>query len=151
MLINKTISRLFFLVVFLSQVFQVQAQTVFGKWKTFDEHTNEYESIIEVYEQEGKAYAKVYHIVDPEKREAICIGCKDDRKNKPILGLELMTGLKKKGDEWSGGKILDPKSGKEYKCYMELLDDSTLKVRGYIGISMFGKTAIWKRVKEPTD
>lgn len=121
------------------------AQEVVGKWKTFDENTQQYESVIEVYQDNGKIYAKVFHIVDPEKRGATCIACKDDRKNKPILGLELMTGLKKNGNQWSGGKILDPKSGKEYKCYMELLDENTLKVRGFIGFSLFGKTAIWKR------
>ena len=48
----------------------------------------------------------------------------------------------------SGGKILDPKNGKEYKCYIKLIDNNTLKLRGYIGISMFGRTAIWKRAAE---
>ena len=74
--------------------------------------------------------------------------CDGKRKNEPILGMNILTGLKKDGDEWSGGKILDPKNGKEYKCYLQLLDDNTLKLRGYIGISMFGRTAIWKRAEE---
>ena len=45
-------------------------------------------------------------------------------------------------------EILDPKNGKEYKCYIKLIDNNTLKLRGYIGISMFGRTAIWKRAEE---
>ena len=59
--------------------------------------------------------------------------------------MNILTGLQKEGDEWSGGKILDPKNGKEYKCYIQLLDGNTLKIRGYIGFSVFGRTAIWKR------
>ena len=62
--------------------------------------------------------------------------------------MNILTGLKKDGNELSGGKILDPKNGKEYKCYLQLLDNNTLKLRGYIGISMFGRTAIWKIAKE---
>ena len=62
--------------------------------------------------------------------------------------MNILTGLNKDGNEWSGGKILDPKNGKEYKCYIQLLDKNTLKLRGYIGFSMFGRTAIWKRAPE---
>ncbi|MBL4604664.1 MAG: DUF2147 domain-containing protein, partial [Flavobacteriaceae bacterium] len=68
--------------------------------------------------------------------------------DQPILGMDILTGLKEDGDEWSGGKILDPKNGKSYKCYIKLLDNNTLKLRGYVGFSMFGRTAIWKRAKQ---
>ncbi len=121
-------------------------QTIFGKWNSFDEETNEIESIVEVYKKDGKAYAKIISISDPKKRSATCFKCTGKRKDEPIVGMEILTGLKEKGDEWSGGKILDPKNGKEYKCYIKLLDKNTLKLRGYIGISLFGRTAIWKRV-----
>lgn len=123
------------------------AQTIFGKWNSFDEQTNKKESVIEVYEKDGKAYAKIVEILDPERKTATCIECKGDRKDQPILGMDILTGLKKKKDEWSGGKILDPKNGKEYKCYIKLLDNNTLKLRGYIGISLLGRTAIWKRAQ----
>ena len=134
------------LVVFLST--SLSAQTVFGKWNSFDEETNEIESVIEVYEKDGKAYAKIIKITDPERQDATCFKCKGKRKDQPILGMDILTGLKKKDDEWSGGKILDPKNGKEYKCYIKLLDDNTLKLRGYIGFSLLGRTAIWKRAQE---
>ncbi len=124
------------------------SQTIFGKWNSFDEETNKIESVIEVYKKDGKAYAKIIEITDPEKRSATCTACKGKIKNTPILGLNILNGLKKDGDEWSGGKILDPKNGKEYKCYIKLKDKNTLKIRGYIGISLFGRTAIWKRAGE---
>ncbi len=124
------------------------SQTIFGAWNSFDEETNKIESVIEIYEKDTKAFAKIISIKDANKSSARCVECDGKRKNEPILGMNILTGLKKDGDEWSGGKILDPKNGKEYKCYLQLLDDNTLKLRGYIGISMFGRTAIWKRAEE---
>ena len=62
-------------------------------------------------------------------------------------GIIIIQGLKKNGDEYSGGKILDPQHGKYYKCYINLENENKLKVRGYIGISLFGRTQYWHRVK----
>ena len=121
------------------------SQTIFGAWNSFDEETNRLESVIEVYEKNDQAFAKITKITNLENQGATCINCSGKRKNAPILGMNILTGLKKDGDEWSGGKILDPKNGKEYKCYIQLLDENTLKIRGYIGFSMFGRTAIWRR------
>ena len=124
------------------------SQTIFGKWNSFNEETNKVESVIEVYEKDSKAFAKIISIKDPSRSSAKCVECNGKRKNAPILGMNILTGLNKDGNEWSGGKILDPKNGKEYKCYIQLLDKNTLKLRGYIGFSMFGRTAIWKRAPE---
>ena len=61
----------------------------------------------------------------------------------------ILWGLKKDGDEWSGGKILDPENGKSYKCWIQVIDDGRrLKVRGYIGISLLGRTQYWKKAKD---
>ena len=121
------------------------SQTIFGKWNTYDEVSKEIESVVEIYEKDGRAFAKIIDIIDSEKRSAICINCSGQLKNKPILDMDILTGLKKNGEEWSNGKILDPKNGKYYKCYVKLIDNNTLKLRGYIGFSVFGRTAIWKR------
>jgi len=61
--------------------------------------------------------------------------------------MDILTGLSKDNDEWSGGKILDPRNGKIYKCYIKLVNKNKLKIRGYIGVSLFGKTAYWHRSK----
>lgn len=124
------------------------SQTIFGKWNSFDEDTEKKESVIEVYKKDGKAYARIVEILNPDRKDATCFKCKGQRKDQPILGMDILTGLEKDDDEWSGGKILDPKNGKEYKCYIKLLDENTLKLRGYIGISLIGRTAIWKRADE---
>jgi uncharacterized protein (DUF2147 family) len=67
-------------------------------------------------------------------------------KSRPVLGLPLIQGFKYAGDGvWSDGHIYDPKSGKLYSCKMTLMMDGRLKVRGYVGISLFGRTDIWVR------
>jgi len=127
--------------------FSVEAQTasIFGKWHSISSKTGKVDGTIEIYKENNKAYAKIIEIANPADRDKICIYCKGKNKNKPILGMVILDGLKKNGDEWSGGKILDPKSGNVYKCYIKLKDVSTLKLRGYIGISLFGRTEYWKR------
>ncbi|WKD86473.1 hypothetical protein KCTC32516_01848 [Polaribacter huanghezhanensis] len=123
------------------------SQSILGKWKSVDEETNKDESIIEVYQENGKFYGKIIQLLDPKTKNAVCENCKGKNKNKPIKGLVIINGLKKDGDEWSGGKVLDPKNGKEYKCYITLKDNNTMKLRGYIGFSVFGRTAYWYRIK----
>ena len=126
-------------------VLNLQSQSIFGKWHSTNEETGEVDSVIEVYEKNGKAFAKVIEIKNPKRKNAICDLCTGDNKNKPILGLNILTGLEKDGEEWSGGKILDPRNGKVYKCYIKLENENKLKIRGYIGFSLIGKTAFWTR------
>ena len=124
-----------------------QNSTVIGKWKTIDDETGKAISVVEIFERSGKIYGKVIEILDAEHRKKVCSNCSDDDKNKPILGLVVIKGLKKDKDEYGGGKILDPKNGKLYKCYITLESKDKLKVRGYIGISLFGRTQYWFREK----
>ncbi len=124
-----------------------EAQSIFGEWKSIDAETGKIEAIITVYKENEKVYAKIVDISNPADKNKICIYCKGKNKDKPILGMIILDGLKEDGDEWSGGKILDPKNGKRYACYIKLKDSNTLKLRGYIGISLFGRTEYWKRVE----
>lgn len=124
------------------------SQTVIGKWKTIDDVTGQAKSIVEIYEKSGKIYGKVIEIFDKNRANDLCTKCTEDNdKNKPILGLTIIKDLKKDGDEYSSGKILDPKTGTLYKCSITLEGTDKLKVRGFIGISLFGRTQTWIRVK----
>jgi uncharacterized protein (DUF2147 family) len=68
-------------------------------------------------------------------------------QSRPIVGLPLIQGFKYAGDNvWSDGSIYDPESGKTYSCKMTLMMDGSLRVRGYVGISLFGRTEIWTRL-----
>ena len=115
-----------------------------GKWKTIDDETGKAKSIVEIWKKsDGKYYGKVSQLlIKPEY--ANCVACKDDRKNKPILGMEIIRGLKKDGNEFTGGSITDPKNGKSYKCTITR-DGDKLNVRGYMGISLIGRTQTWQK------
>lgn len=123
------------------------AQDVLGNWKTIDDETGEAKSIVEIYKKDGEIYGKVVDILDPSKKDATCRDCPDDAKGKPIMGLVILKGLKKDGKEYSGGTILDPNNGKVYKCLIALENADKLKVRGYIGFSLLGRSQYWQRVK----
>lgn len=135
------------LFTFLAFVSYAYAQaSVLGKWKTIDDQTGKAKSIVQVYEKEGKIYAKILELLDESKKGMLCTQCKGQNKNKPIEGMVIIDGLSKDGNEWNGGKILDPSSGKEYKCYIQM-EGNKLKVRGFVGFSLIGRTQYWHRVK----
>lgn len=116
-----------------------------GKWKTIDDETKQPKSVVEIYKKsDGKYYGKITQLlIKPENPN--CVACKDDRKGKPLTGLEIIRGLKKEGNEFTGGTITDPKTGKTYKCTITKSGDQ-LSVRGYVGISLMGRTQTWQKV-----
>ena len=117
-----------------------------GKWKTVDDETGQAKSIVEILKKaDGKYYGKIIKLLQKPEND-YCVNCKDDRKNKPLIGLEIIRSLKKDGNEFSGGNITDPKSGKTYKCTITR-DGEKLNVRGYLGFSLIGRTQIWTSVK----
>ncbi|MBM7418924.1 MULTISPECIES: DUF2147 domain-containing protein [Chryseobacterium] len=134
------------LATFVLSLFSVMSfAQIEGKWKTIDDETKQAKSIVEIYKKsDGKYYGKVSQLLikpaDPN-----CTSCKDDRKGKPILGLEIIRGLAKDGDEFTGGTITDPKTGKTYKCTITKSGDK-LNVRGYMGVSILGRTQVWQKV-----
>jgi len=135
------------LTLFISIVFYGQNHSVIGKWRTIDDQSGKAKAIVEIYERSGKIYGKIIDIFDDEKKKNLCVNCPGDEKNKPVLGLVVIKGLAKNGNEYNSGKILDPTSGKSYKCFLALEGNDKLKVRGYIGVPLFGRTQTWIRVK----
>ncbi|PRD49062.1 DUF2147 domain-containing protein [Sphingobacterium haloxyli] len=118
-------------------------QNIIGKWKTIDDETGEARSVVEIFQKsDGKYYGKISRLlIKPENDK--CLQCKDDRKNQPLLGLEIIRGITKKGGEFSGGTIVDPKNGKTYKCNITR-EGNRLLVRGYVGFSLIGRTQTWQ-------
>ncbi|MDM1556802.1 DUF2147 domain-containing protein [Chryseobacterium indologenes] len=116
-----------------------------GKWKTIDDETKQAKSIVEIFKKsDGKYYGKISQLLT-KPADPNCTTCKDDRKGKPLVGLEIIRGLKKEGDEFTGGNITDPKTGKTYKCTITKSGDK-LNVRGYLGLSLLGRTQVWEKV-----
>lgn len=135
------------LVVFFAIICNAQSQGVIGKWKTVDDETGKPKSVVEIYEKSGKIYGKIIEIFEADKRNRVCEECSGEDKNKPILGMVIIKGLRKDGNEYGDGQILDPKNGKLYKCFITLEGNDKLKLRGYVGVSLFGRTQYWSRVK----
>jgi uncharacterized protein (DUF2147 family) len=123
------------------------SQTIFGRWITIDDETGNKKGIVEIFEENGKVYGRIIEILEPEHRKRKCNKCEGVNKDKPILGLTIIKGLTKKGDTYDGGEIIDPKNGKTYRCKITLDGKDKLIVRGYLGISLFGRSQVWIRQK----
>lgn len=133
------------LATFVLSLFSVMSfAQIEGKWKTIDDETNKPKSIVEIFKKsDGKYYGKISQLlIKPENNN--CVKCKDDRKNKPLIGMEIIRGLSKDGNEFSGGTITNPKDGKTYKTEI-VREGNTLKVKAIVlGIAM--KTQTWHKV-----
>lgn len=129
-------------------IFQIQAQDVTGVWKTIDDDGETVKSHLEIFEKDGKYFGKVIKLFrEPdEEQNPKCLDCKGAKKDQPILGMEIVWDLVKKDQYWQDGKIMDPENGKDYKCFMELIEPDKLKVRGYMGFSLLGRTQYWYRI-----
>lgn len=122
-----------------------QSNEIEDVWVTQDDETGKKKSEVLLYKNNGKLYGKIINLLLEEDKGKICINCKGENKNLPIEGMVIVEGLKLNGKTWEEGTILDPKSGKTYSCYITFDDDNTLKVRGYIGFSLLGRTQKWIR------
>ena len=122
------------------------AGTPAGRWRTFDDKiAGKAKAIIVLYEEKGLLFGRVETLVDPDAVK-ICDKCSDERKGRPVTGMVVVRRMKKDGDEYTGGDILDPKSGSVYRCKMRLIDQGRkLSVRGYLGFSLFGRSQTWIR------
>ena len=125
--------------------------TPLGVWKTIDDKTKTERAQIRISEAGGVFSGKLEKLLAADaKQDALCDKCSDDRKDKPMVGLEVVRGVKKGDSEntWDGGTILDAAEGKIYKVRMKPTDDGKkMEVRGYIGAPLFGRTQTWIRVE----
>ena len=125
--------------------------TPVGLWKTIDDKTNTERSLLRISDNGGVLSAKIEKLLAIDaKQDAVCDKCSDDRKDKPLLGMEVMRGVKKGSDAntWDGGTILDAAEGKVYKVRLQPADGGKkLEVRGYVGMPMLGRTQTWVRVE----
>jgi len=117
-----------------------------GLWKTTDDRTGKPRGIVRIYQENGALYGRVEATLDPAEVRQVCDLCSDERRNKPVVGMIVMRGLRKNGGEYNGGDILDPDTGSVYRCKIRIEDQGRkLIVRGFIGFSLFGRTQTWIR------
>ncbi len=121
-----------------------------GKWHTIDDKTGKVKSVVEITEApNGTLQGKVLQVLDSDKGpHPLCDACKGANHNKPIEGMVIAWGLRREGDSWDDGKIMDPKNGKVYSAKMTPIEGGRkLEVRGYLGFSLLGRTQTWVRTE----
>jgi uncharacterized protein (DUF2147 family) len=119
-----------------------------GKWRTFDEDTGRPSGVVEIVRNGDTVQGRIVRIIpqpgDPVN--PVCRKCDGPDRNQPYLGMTIMKGYKQDGDAWEGGTILDPRSGNVYSSELRVGEGGRkLFVRGYIGLSMLGRTRVWVR------
>ena len=123
----------------------VRAEPPIGVWETGESH-------VEIYNCGKLLCGRIVSLDEPLDAQG---QPKTDTNNpdpalktRPIMGMDLIAGFSRKSNKrWVNGTIYDPRDGKTYKCKMTLKNDGTLKVRGYVGLSLFGKTVVWTRIE----
>jgi len=139
-----------FAAALLMPAFALAQTSPVGLWKTIDDDGKTAKSLVRISEQGGALVGNIEKLLDPkDPSDAKCDKCKGDRKDKPVVGLQIIRGVKAQGDGvWGGGEILDPKDGETYKTRLKPIDGGArLEVRGYIGAPLFGRTQTWVRAE----
>lgn len=119
-----------------------------GLWKSIDDATGKPKALIRISENNGELSGKIEKLfrAPEEDQNPLCVKCEGALKDQPVIGMTILSGLKKDGEEYSGGQIIDPANGKVYKSKLTVVDDGQkLNVRGYIGMPMLGRTQTWLR------
>lgn len=136
---------LLFVAVTLSGFAQAK-DAIVGRWVN-----SSGEAHVDIYKKNEKFYGKIVWLKNPKDEKG---NTKTDLRNpdeslrtKPMLGLEILKDFVYDDGKWTDGKIYDPKSGKTYSCNISQKHNGDLNIRGYIGISMIGRTEVWKKVK----
>lgn len=133
--------------ILLLHLFNPQTDSIEGIWVTQDDETGVKKSEVTIYWENNKLYGKITKLLLPEDQGKKCVECKGEDRGKPIEGMIIVRDLIYADDNFEDGTIMDPKSGKVYDCYIVMEDDNTLRVRGFLGFSILGRTQIWERKK----
>jgi uncharacterized protein (DUF2147 family) len=130
---------------------RVQAQaTPVGRWNTISDTDGRPTAVVEIRESGGELVGVVKALlVAADPQDSVCGKCSGDRRGRPIVGMEILRHMRRDGDAWTGGEILDPENGRTYRAQMHLEDGGRkLVVRGYVGFSLFGRSQTWVRQVE---
>ena len=120
-----------------------------GLWKTIDDDGKTEKSLVRIVDTGGVLTGTIEKLFDAGKADAKCDKCTDERKDKPVAGMQIIRGVKQDADDkalWGGGEILDPNTGKIYKTRLKPVEGGKkMEMRGYVGF--FYRTQVWQRVE----
>jgi len=119
-----------------------------GVWQTYDDDTHAAKAWVEIEAHDGELSGRIVKLFREagEEPNPRCHKCHGERQDQPVLGMNILWGMHRDGDAWSGGEILDPEDGKTYRCTLRTATDGQLEVRGFVGISLLGRSQVWKRL-----
>jgi len=141
-----TTGLLAFICILLAQsVFAQSANDIVGTW-----YNTEKDARVEIFREGDKYYGKVVWLEEPRENNRPKVDKNNSDKSKrdrPIMGMRLLNDFKYKNGTWEDGTIYDPKNGKTYSSTIKKKDGNTLEVRGFVGISLIGRTVEWTRAK----
>ena len=125
---------------------QAWAQTSpVGLWRTIDESSGQARALVRIEEREGALVGRIERLL-VDSPDATCQACTGDLKGRPVVGLTILQGLRREGEVWAGGEVLDPNNGKVYKAQVRLAEaGERLQLRGYVGVPSLGRTQTWRR------
>ncbi len=120
-----------------------------GLWRTVDDKTGRERALVRIFEANGAFYGRIERLFDPAAAGRVCDKCEDDRKGKPLVGLDIVRGLRRDGEgSWGRGEILDPESGSVYRASARLAEGGRqLVVRGSVLGGLVGRSQTWLRAE----
>jgi uncharacterized protein (DUF2147 family) len=140
-------SKVFFCILLVSSAF-ANANNLTnpaGLWKTYDDDGQQ-TGYVRINEANGVYTGVIEKGFPTDKEDKYCTACKDERKDQKLVGMTMMKNVKVKGDAFEGSEILDPFTGNTYRVKLTLKEaGKKMEVRGFIGISLFGRTQVWER------
>lgn len=143
----KFITSILMLTFFYAGATFAQSASPVGLWKTIDDKTGEAKSYVEIYEKDGKLHGKITKLLQ-RPADTTCEKCPGDKKDKPLVGMVIVTNLRATKGVWKNGSILDPETGNEYGCsiWLETGKPDELSVRGKHWTGLY-RTQTWYKVK----
>ncbi len=130
-----------------SESFQSSDPT--GLWQTVDDRTHQPKGEVRLFTRDGRLFGQITRVFDSKDAASRCDDCTDERKGQKIEGLLILREMKPAHGEYEGGDILDPDTGRVYRCRLRVTDGGQhLVVRGFLGISLLGRSQTWTRVDE---
>lgn len=120
-----------------------------GVWQTCDDATGRPAALVRISRERGVYAGRVEEVLDPDA-PARCARCPGERRDQPLVGMAILTGLRRDGERYAGGEILDPEEGRLYRVEARLMEQGQrLEVRGYVGLPALGRSQIWLRQAGP--
>lgn len=139
----KQVQRIAIVMMMFAFVAKAFAASPVGTWTTIDDKTGKKRAVVQLSMHGDTLSGRIIKVYKQEGDTGICSKCPGQFKDKPIKGIQFVWGLKRASEnEWAGGQILDPKTGKIYNAKMTMEGDK-LYVRGYVGFSLLGRTQVW--------